>query len=70
MNSKHWMRIECALAVLAVVSLITSLVTKSAELFGFYCGLLFTLFVAELIRVEHKWNEYFETRRKDDEAQP
>lgn len=60
MNSKHWGWIECALAALAVVSLITSLVTKSAGLFGVYCGLLFILFVVELTRVEHKWNEYLE----------
>lgn len=57
MNSKHWMWIECVLAALAVVSLITSLVTKSAGLFGVYCGLLFILFVSELTRVEHEWNE-------------
>lgn len=60
MNSKHWGWFECAVAVLAVVFLVSSLVMKSAEMFGIYCFLLFALFVVELVRVDFKWNEYLD----------
>ena len=46
MDSKHWVWFEYAVAVLAVGFLVSSLVMKSAGMFGIYCFLLFALFVA------------------------
>lgn len=60
MNSKHWAWFECAVAILAACFLVSSLVMKSAGMFGIYCFLLFALFAIELVRVDIKWNEYLD----------
>lgn len=54
MDSKHWAWFECLVAVLAVGFLVSSLVMKSAGMFGIYCFLLFALFVIELVRTSVK----------------
>lgn len=60
MDSKHWAWFECAVAVLAACFLVSSLVMKSAGMFGIYCFLLFALFVVELVQVDLEWNWYLD----------